>query len=148
MKRSPDLHHEPISTYQDVYTHIKVHTNTYIYTYIYIYMYNMYIMNIYIYTLYVYIYISTSRSHSFITEFIRGAKHGAAPRCHRRHLSGVRGGCTGPGSGSHATRCGTWCLGISNVGSELVWCDLQILQSKNIQGICGQNQSHFNHIMS
>ena len=96
-----------------------------------------------IYTLYIYIYISTSRSHSFITEFIRGAKHGAAPRCHRRHLSGVRGGCTGPGSGSHATRCGTWCLGISNVGSELVRCDLQILQSKNIQGICGQNQSHF-----
>ena len=112
MKRSPDLHHEPISTYQDVFNIIYI----YIYIEVYVHIYISY-----------YEHISTSRSHSFITEFIRGAEHGAAPRCHRRHLSGVCGGCTGPGSGSHATRCGTWCLGISNVGLELVWCDLQIL---------------------
>ena len=97
-----------IYTYACIY---YIYACLYIYIHIHIYLYIHHpFLNI-VYTMNI---LYTSRSHSFITscELIRGAEHGAAPRRHRRHLSGVCGGCAGPRSGSHAARCGIRHLGI------------------------------------
>ena len=93
----------------------------------------------------------TSRSHSFITscELIRGAEHGAAPRRHRRHLSGVCGGCAGPRSGSHAARCGIRHLGIPTYccGSwfPVVICRYVKIQKKNKNVFAVKLRTAFNH---
>lgn len=99
----------------------------------------------------------TSISHSFITscELIRGAEHGAAPRRHRGHLSGVCRGCARPRSGSHAARCGIRHLGIPTYccGSwfPVVICRYEKIEKKqelNVFAVKIRTTSIINHWMA